>query len=467
MYAGITSEWINPSFISNSPYICDFNLVTADVYSDNNYLYLYPTNVPDLLDDWGKNTPKIDNAEYKKHGSWSKYLLEDKDNNSWRKNAYVSVLAQGPSLMLSVKKWNFAFEDAARAAVSVVGISKNGAKLVFENTTYIPLQNKDLIIPRARANAAVWDEYGITAARDITNNHDWAVKGGITLKHINGYAGGYCLNKGIDISVPNDSTLYFKKLSAKFGYAANLNNPATVCGKGASTDLGVTIEKKTIKNTYQCPNFCDKQLELQYLWKLGFSLIDIGYIHFNENTNNYVIDNSTDYWVNFSKIKTKGVNGFDSLMKAHFSNLITSNNDFTMMLPWAASMQFNYNIGYNLYINGTWVQRIPHFGLPGIDRVNSISITPMYDTRRFGVAMPFVFYQYMWPRIGVAFRFNNFLVIGTDKIGAFIGQQLSGEDLYISLKINFLKKCKKHKRRSMPSFLPDLNFSNQHHFKKN
>ncbi|MGD0710260.1 MAG: DUF5723 family protein, partial [Bacteroidales bacterium] len=464
IYSGITGEWINPSFIAGSPYIVDINLVTAQSYFDNNYVYLFPTNVLDLLDDDGENKIKIDNTQQREHGTWAKYMLENKDNNNWRKNAYLNALVQGPSFMFNFKKWSFSIEDAARADISIVRVSPVAARLLYEDSprlTYLPLQNKQLEIPKFRINGLVWDELGITIARQIINNRDWEVNGGITLKHLDGYAGGYCLNKGVNITVPNDSTIYFKDLSVKAGYAANLNHPVTVCGSGASTDLGVTFKKKTIKNSYQCPNFCDKELDLQYLWKLGISLVDIGYINFNGFTNNYTINNSTDDWVNITKMHTKGINGFDSVLKAHFSNLVNSKSDFTMMLPWAASVQFDYNIGYNIYLNGTWVQRIPHFGLPGVDRANSISITPRYDTRRFGVALPIVFYEYLWPRVGIAFRFNNFLIIGSDKIGAIFSQSLSGEDFYFSFKFNILKSCKKHKKKGLPSFLPEINLYKQ------
>jgi hypothetical protein len=134
-----------------------------------------------------------------------------------------------------------------------------------------------------------------------------------------------------------------------------------------------------------------------------------------------------------------------------------------MALPWAASVQYDYNIGYNVYVNATWVQRIPHFGMPGVDRTNSIAITPRFDSENFGFAVPFVFDQYVLPRIGVAIRLDNSVIIGTDKLGAFIGNRLSGVDIYFALKFNVLKKCRK--KKTMPSFLPDLNFMKQ--YKKN
>lgn len=457
MYSGITGAWLNPACLASSPFKWDFNILTAHSYFDNNYLYLYPTNIPDFVADHGKTSIKIDNTWNRYLGISSKYMIENKEYNSWRKNFYLKALVQGPSLMVNIKKWSFALTTAARAEASLTRLHKTGAKLLFEGINYDSMHNIDVAIPKFRVNAMIWDEIGISVARKIKQDKGYLIKGGITIKHIKGFAGAYILNKEIKLSVPNDKDIYFENINTKYGYAINEDDVLRQTGGGKSIDIGIVVEKKILKNKYQCPNFCDKKLELQYSWKLGFSLIDIGYIRFNNSAETYRINDRSDIWYNITGVKGDGIDGFDSIIGAHFNNgqlLVPTGTKFTMFLPWAASFQFDYNIGYNFYVNGTWVQRIPHFGLPGIDRANTISITPRYELRRIGLAVPVVFYQYLWPRIGLVFRLNNFLVIGTDKLGAFTGYRLSGEDIYVALKINELKKCKKSKkkRKTAPSF---------------
>ena len=455
MYAGITGNWLNPAFMANSPFRWDFNIVTAHSYLDNNYVYIFQTNIPDYVADNGKTKLVVNNAWERYQGMSSKYMLENKEQNNWRKNVYETALVQGPSVMFNVKKWTFGFITAARSAVSLTRLHETTAKLAFEGMTYDPLHNMDIDVPKFRVNGMVWDEFGISVAREIKKDRDITIKAGITLKHLNAFAGAYFLHKNSQLYIPNDSDIYFKTVNAKYGYAINEENFPTSEGRGKSMDIGVTFEKKSLTNSYQCPNFCNKKLELQYSWKLGISLIDIGYVRFKKDAQTFAIDNKSDYWKSFSHLQVDDMGGFDSTLGQHFDNSIAPTiiaTKFTMLTPWAASVQFDYNAGYNIYVNATWVQRIPHFGLPGVDRANTIAITPHYELRRFGVAIPIIMYQYLWPRIGLAFRLNNFLVVGTDKLGAFLGHRLSGEDIYIALKLNVLRKCNKKKSKSFLSF---------------
>ncbi len=426
-YSGITGGLLNPAFMAGSPYHWDFNIVMAHSYFDNNYLFIYQTCIPDFIADNGNSSVVVNNSWNRFKGSRSKYLLKNKEHNIWRKNFYSGILIQGPSLMFNVKKWTFAIETDGREAASLTRLNKDGAKLIFEGLNYDPLHNIDITIPKFRVNAMVWDEIGISVAREIKKKGDIHIKAGLTFKHINAFAGAYFLGK-VQLKIPNDSDIFFKNISAKYAYSINENNFFESQGKGKSMDAGITIEKKSSKNKYNCPNFCKDKLESQYSWKLGIALIDIGYARFKENAKTFLIENRSNYWFNFSKIKANDVDAFDSTMNVHFENgqiPIINGTRFTMFLPWAASIQYDYNVGYNFYLNGTWVQRIPHFGLPGVDRVNSIAFTPRYELNRFGIAMPIVMYNYLWPRIGFAIRIDNFLIIGTDKLGAFMGNRLS------------------------------------------
>jgi len=473
MYAGITNNWLNPALLASSPFRWDFNVAMVHVNVDNNYLYLYQANLYSLKVDNGATPIIIDNDWDLTHDKFSKFMVENRDNNNWKKSVYASVIAEGPSLMFNIKKWTFTLEDAVRVEASADGIHKTIAKFLYEGITAKDFQDIFITIPKFRANAMAWSEAGFSVAREIKINKGICIKGGITLKRLIGYAGVYAiLNKNAQIQPSRDSNIYFENVDAKYGYAfmdtknINKDNFDSPQGYGKSMDLGITIEKKTLQNKYQCPNFCNKKLQLQYSWKLGFSLLDIGYINFNRDAKSFLIDDKSCEWFKISSTKANDVNAIDSLISEHFNKNpfpTTVSTKFTMALPWAASVQYDYNIGYNVYVNATWVQRIPHFGMPGVDRTNSIAITPRFDSENFGFAVPFVFDQYVLPRIGVAIRLDNSVIIGTDKLGAFIGNRLSGVDIYFALKFNVLKKCRK--KKTMPSFLPDLNFMKQ--YKKN
>ncbi|NTW32679.1 MAG: hypothetical protein HGB12_08655 [Bacteroidetes bacterium] len=451
IYSGITGKSINPAFIAGSPYKWDLNIFTFHSYFDNNYIYIYKANLRNIISDGGKTPFVVNNAWNRYKGKSSNYMFENREHIIGRRNFYLKVLMQGPSLMVSVKKWTFAIETDARAEASLTNLQKTGGKLFFEGLTYKPLQNIDITVPKFRQNAMAWDEIGVSAARELISKRGNIVKVGITVKDLKGFAGIYFLNNDMKLYVPNSTDLFFNNINAKYGYSINLDNPINPQGTGKSVDLGITIEKKAPlkkRKIIPCPGYCNKNIALQYKWKLGFSLIDIGYIRFKD-ARTFQFDNKSDKWYNFNQVNISSISGFDTTLSEHFNDSpipLQTGNKFTMLLPWAASIHYDYNIGNNFYVNGTWMQRIPHFGLPGVDRVNSIAITLKYDYSRFGFAIPIVFYNYLLPRIGLTIRLNNFMIVGTDKLGAFIGNRLSGEDIYMAFKINVLKKCQRKNR---------------------
>ena len=468
MYAGISSEYINPSLLAATPFRWDLNLVTAQVYFNNNFLYLN-SNLPNYYSssNSGNGNIMVDNDYNRSKGIIDPFKLEASTGNSFKKTVNLNLFVMGPSLMINVKKWTFALSTDFRFAMSEVGFNSDAARLLYEGLTYTPLQNKTIDATNIRINGMAWYEIGLTAARVIKKVGDNLIKGGITIRHLSAYTGFFVNAKDMKVYVPNGTDLDIQNLNLNYGYAPDqsqyMNSKDSVTssggftqirGGGLSTDLGITIERKKLAKDYQCPNFCNKKLELQYQWKLGLSLIDIGYVHFNNHAETYQLpNNSAYYWADFNKLQIHhGVAGVDTTLSSNFLNSPNPNihsTDFTMLTPWAASIQFDYNIGYNFYANATLVQRIPHFGLPGVDRADVLAITPRYEIRRIGVALPIVMYDYYMPSIGFAVRVDNFLTVGTDKIGSLIGNRTTGADFYFSIKINMLKKCPKENKSSI------------------
>ena len=446
LYAGENGIWLNPASMVNSPFKWDLNILSLDIYTDNNYLYLSDANIPKLYKNKGKIPVLVNNHA---NEQISGIMLYERDNN-YRRTLHLNGMVQGPSLMVSFKKWSFAFHIAERFGVSLTGLKKNAAKLFFEGLTYEPMQNIDINVPSFRLNALAWTEFGVSAGREIKNDNKRLIKAGITYKYNRGNFGAYLLNQGVRLFVPSDSIIIFNELNADYGYTNFGTSPLSAVGQGHGLDLGVSIEKKIIKHDYKCPNFCDKKRNVYYAWKLGASILDFGYIKFDNTANTYEIRNGYAEWTNLGSLSANDFASFDTSISDHFYNSPKPNvisHTFTSWLPTAISIQADYNIGYNFFINGTVVQRIPHFGAPGIDRVNSLAITPRFDHRRFGIALPIVLYGYVNPRIGLAIRLNNNIIVGTDNLGSFIGHNLSGTDIYVSLKVNVLKKCKKSKEK--------------------
>ncbi len=452
MYAGINSVWLNPASPAGCPFSYDLNLITAHTYIDNNYIYLYKANLPAIKSN-GKNSIVAHNIYNLNNGITSNIKIYDKYKNR-NVNVFENFLLQGPSILLSFDKWSFSIITGLRESFSGLNINNKVAKIGFEGMTYKPLSHQYIYVPDFRINASLWSEIGFNVATVLKHNKRMLLKGGFTYKYLIGFTNMYLLNHSSHIYYPNDDDMYFYWVNQDFGHSIPESN-FTIGGAGHSVDLGISYqhgERLKLKshrgyhyNADDCPAFCKPNPYLLYRWKLGISLLDMGYINFNRNVKTYEYRNASSDWVNFANWSPGDIKGIDNDISSHFAGDSVAkslNDNYKSMLPMALSIQYDYQIVSEYYINCTLVQRIPHFNNPGIDRVNSFSITPRLDNPYFGVALPIILYEYMYPRIGLSFRLFNKFVIGTDKIGSFVNNRLSGMDLYFSIKLNAFNPCK-------------------------
>ena len=120
-------------------------------------------------------------------------------------------------------------------------------------------------------------------------------------------------------------------------------------------------------------------------------------------------------------------------------------NSYKAYLPTALSIQYDYNFENGFFLNGTIVQNLSFFNQLGVHRQNSFAVTPRYERPRFEVAMPITLRRYYSPSLGLAFRFWNNLIIGTDRLGSILfNGDTYGTDIYFNIKIAklYTNKCK-------------------------
>ena len=157
----------------------------------------------------------------------------------------------GPSLMFPVtRKHSFALTSQFRAAISCNGLSPEGAKYAFEEFGFDPLHfinTKRLYdISGVEFNTMAWAEYGLSYATLLHETDKNAIKGGLTLKLLQGIGGGYVENVRGDFNVLNDEDMLFSPLSLNYG-RTNYNTFENVGGLndfmngyGFALDLGFT-----------------------------------------------------------------------------------------------------------------------------------------------------------------------------------------------------------------------------------
>jgi len=446
-YAGVSTVDLNPSAMVFSNLGWDINVLSADVSVLNNSFYNSPKFALPLLFKQQINIGVANTSNVSKLTNDDFIIHANIQTNTFLN---LAVNIKGPSVMFTNGNSAFAFTTGFREGTSITGTPKNLTRLAYENLVYGDLYNQSLSVPNGTNIAVmVWSEIGISYAHKLTDDYFSLFSGGISLKFLSGYAGGYAISRGIDYTVPYASNFTGTNLNLDYGHAVhNENNPVMLSnpiGSGISTDLGITyIRKKKPKKGpyYPCPDPTGMSASYvpprNYKWKLGASLLDVGSISFKTDAVAYSYSSAAFSWDNATNVIPKTLKGIDSLIAIHFVSTNTSSpkNFFQIWLPTALSMQFDYNYNDVIYFNTSFVQRLVLTSDAHLNRMNSIAITPRYETYNFEVAMPIILNEYVYPNLGLMIRYRYFF-IGTDQLGSTLGfTDLYGLNVYAGIKIS-------------------------------
>ena len=453
-YAGISSLQVNPSAMHNSKTYLDIQFLGVDVFLQNNFLYI------DKKDYKFSNFFKS-GYEFPTHPE--DYGTEVRNfytyPNKRAKSAFSNVRIDGPGAMLIWGDHAFAITTAARQVLSIHNVPYELANFAYLGLNYKPQQNINYQDNKPFSLAEMaWAEVGLSYAYIFYARGIDKLSAGISIRRLFGFAGAYLFSRQLDYIVINDSTLNVKNLNAEMGmslpvaYDGNsIPDDKTVKGGGFGFDIGITYQRliKSHQRDY-FPTLCAQRYE-DYLYRIGVALIDIGGIQFKTNARKYAIDNRSSYWENLTKkgLDYKNIEQlFDTISYKFYGNSEEAlvGEKFTMWLPSALSVQFDYHFRDNWYVNASLIYGFS-LSRTSLARPAELTITPRYESRWFEASLPVSLYDWYLTRIGLALRFYGF-TIGTDKLGGFFNlNDFTGLDIYFSIKLFFNKgRCKGVKR---------------------
>jgi hypothetical protein len=440
-YSGISGSLINPALTVASPYYIDINLVTANVFAENNYLYM-------PKEEYRFSRFLQQNPEFPTHGPKDNLVFYDYYNRK-DKDIYAQARLMGPSVAVTVGKNSFGITTGARAVASAKNIPYDIAKFAFEQLEYPPQFDINYIDNRNIYNAQMaWMETGLTYSREIFKQGLDYWTAGITVKDLRGYAGAYLSSENIDYVLLEHDTLIIHNMNVSMGlslpvdyYSNSFTRDPLIRGKGIGLDLGVVYEqKKSAPSNTDYTKLCG-QTYVPYKIRIGISLLDIGRIKFTQNAERLEFVDASTYWPGLTLLKFSSVQDFVNTMSTRFygdTTQLVQGNSFKIALPTALSVQGDYNITGNWYASSILVCPV-QFYKAGIRRPWQLAVTPRYQTRLFEIGLPVSIYDKYKPRVGLNLRFLGFF-IGTEKLGGFFHfHDFTGLDLYVGLKVSLRK----------------------------
>jgi len=440
-YAGITGTVINPAVTVTSPFYLDINIIAADIFAENNYIYL-------AKEEYRFRRFLSSNPQYPTHGLNNNQVVYDYYNRD-NKKAFASVRLLGPSMAVTVGKHSFGLVTGARVVSSTRNMPYEMAKFIVEQLRFPPQYDINYQDNRNIYNAQMaWAETGINYSYAFKQNglNYWAA--GITVKDLRGFAGGYIYTDNVDYILLDSDTLIVNNLNAEAGYSLpvdyqnnQFNANPLFKGKGIGFDIGIIYQKKQKNDRSDRSNKLCAQNYIPYKYKIGISLLDVGRVKFVQNAQKLVFENTSTYWPGISTTSYTNVNGLASMLSNQFygnPTQLIQGNEIKIALPMALSVQADVNYYKNWYVNGTFVYPL-QLSKSGLIRPVLLAVTPRYQTSTFEASLPITLYDWTKPRIGLSARYRGFF-IGTEKLSAYFHfTDFTGIDLYFGLKFTLRK----------------------------
>ncbi|MCD6112899.1 MAG: hypothetical protein J7J86_06490 [Bacteroidales bacterium] len=425
-YSGLSGISLNPANISQNSKNTEIGILTINVSGENNIFYI-------KKDEYKFTRFFEKHPNFPKHGinnNFATYFLSD---NKHKRFVLFNLRIAGPSVLFHIRHHSFAFQTALRSAFSIYNLPIPLAANIHTGFIVRPQFNAG----EFKSAGLLWGETNLSYSYK-TARYTNVFAFGITLKKLSGYGGAYLINNNMIYGAVSNATVVINNFNGEYAYSLPLdysNNEFStnniLKGSGFGFDVGFVFLKRikkqlAFKNTYKNK------------YKLGVSLLDIGKIKFKQKVNKYIFDNSNTYWPNADSFMYDNLFEFDSTVISNFNiptGNIYRNSDFSIFLPSALSVQFDYNIYNNWYVNTTVMQAF-NIGKVGVRRISFISLIPRYETKNFAIQMPMTYYEKQYTRIGLAVRIFR-LTIGTEKITGFFNyDDFTGLDFYLSLIFN-------------------------------
>lgn len=439
-YSGVSGVHIQPASIADSRYKFDMVLTGFSFEAANNYLALKRQAIfqPKLWDE-------------KQFGT--DYVYRTINGND--KQGMVSTIAMLPSFMVNLSpKSALAFSSRIRGQINIDRLSEDLAEVMaesFDNPDFyqVTLNNSNL-----SAQTNWWAEFNFTYAQVIPLASDkHFLKGGITLKYLQGIASGYSFIRDLSFRLEERDVISVFKSDVNYGISGKLDTKEFdpfdfVSDPGFGMDVGFVYEYRPNIERYRY-NMDGKEGLLRpdkdkYLLRIGLSLLDVGGINFKKEFHSQDFTADIQNW-DLTQVKLNSIEDFNDTLRNRFNFGQSVDESFRMRLPTALSLQVDYNLGKGFYVNmtpylafrkGTEISSKTHY-------FTTVSVVPRYEAKWFGAGIPMQIDENGKARAGLALRLGPVWVGSNSILSNVMSSKTYNADAYVMLKIPIFRNIPK------------------------
>ncbi|MFT3933214.1 MAG: hypothetical protein QM726_06335 [Chitinophagaceae bacterium] len=406
-YAGGLGVHNNPASIVSAPFRWDLTLFGAQATSSANAYTIY-------------------NYSYLSSPANSLYAVAG-GQYPRKANINLNINLLNARIALNQKS-SIAFGANFRSYSNLKTSEYNFIDTLYNVSNFLKI-NPEINDVNGKVRSSSWIEGYISYARTLADNEFRRLNAGITVRVSRGLSGGIANvnNVGYTSKVQGGNTVYtISDANFMYGYSSNydrwkssnsnsqnINDFFAYTEGGASIDAGIEYIIKPQGTT----SFYDDEDYYDYDWKIGVSLLDIGANQYKYGTESRLITSVKTGVTNdmldsaFTRVKTfKEFN--DSL--TGLVNGYGLGGAFTVINPMRLVANIDHYISGNFYINGELSINIPISSIKKsyyqVKDLNLITVTPRWETRRFGFYLPIQYNTQSQLWVGGAFRAGPLLL---------------------------------------------------------
>ena len=448
-YSGINSTVLSPTqpFLNPNPW--DVNLVSADLFLQNDYAYISKQSLLGILKTPIYTANPRQNFTGENNANVFDFYNEDNANLLFGSDIL------GPSFSMTAnikeKKYVFGLFSRMRTQASILDFDNY---LKYGNEM-VPQPEEYLMKPFS-AQVMNWNEIGLNVATSIFPNSDkqWIL--GFNLKYEIGLDATNIINHGtIKLTAtepalgenPEKLNIYASNYNISSSYITNYNSESKRYeykqnGSGLGLDLGITmIDKNPREDEYQS--------------KFSFNILDLGYINFKNGTNHQFVNGNTVWLQNNPNLEDETFESPEQYLKLLSQeaygdeNKSFVGNGFKMGLPTSINVNYSQRIKENHFVNFNWIQRVPVFE-NSVKRNNVLNANYSIQKEAFGYGFSTTLSEYKSLQFGGYLRLGP-LILGSENALPllFKHKKLHNANIYLAIKFYpfWDNPMKRHRRQ--------------------
>lgn len=316
-------------------------------------------------------------------------------------------------------------------------------------------QNKTI---SATVTSSAWMELYGSYGLNILDNEAGSLSAGASLKILRGMAGGFVKvnNVGVEREVVGDQVVY--KIvggDARYGYSANFGDGESFRAgdlfSGSQTGVALDLGVQYLVKSQGVGNYYDEVAEDEYEWKIGLSLLDLGWNNYAYSSESRTLsslkEDISSNTLSDKFMDIRNARTFNDSLATIVDNYDSLTGKFSIGNPARAVINVDRYLSGNFYVNGELSVSLA--GGKGknlaVSSAKLLTITPRWETRKFGVYLPVQYNRYGNFWIGGAIKAGPVLLGTHNLLNAFSKNKYLGGGAYLAIIIhpaNFVRDAR-------------------------